>query len=88
MANTAKEIIAGGLTQSQIDALKNKHGKITVVTVEPTEEKGDDLHFWFKQPNSQTMSAVTKLSETDPYRSIQIYFTSCLIKGDASYLLI
>lgn len=81
--NHPEAVVAGGLTQQQIDSLKNKHGKLTLVTVE-FEEGKDDKHFWFKKPDSKTMSAVMKIAETDPFRSTQIYFKSCLIKGDAA----
>lgn len=68
--------IAGGLTQSEIDALKKEHGKLTVVSIE-------GRHWWFKKPNMATLSASAALAERDPMGSAMIYFTNCLVIGDA-----
>lgn len=73
------EIVAGGLTQAQIDKLKKKYDKLRLVTLKMKE--GDE-HFWFKYPNMQTMSAVAKFAESDPMKSSQIFFSNCLVKGD------
>jgi hypothetical protein len=73
---TEKKIIAGGLTQAEIDALKKEHGKLTLVSIE------GEGHWWFKKPNMQTLSASVALAERDPMGSAMIYFTNCLVKGD------
>lgn len=73
------EIVAGGLTQAQIDKLKKKYGKLRLVTL---KMEGGDEHYWFKHPNMQTMSAVAKFAESDPMKSSQIFFSNCLVKGD------
>ncbi len=72
---------AGGLTPDQIEALKKKHGKLTLLTIE-TED--GDKHFWFKKPDMATISAVTKTAQRDPIAASQIFFTNCLVHGDAS----
>jgi hypothetical protein len=69
--------IAGGLTQSEIDALKREHGKLTLVSIE------GEGHWWFKKPNMQTLSASAAMAERDPMGSAMVYFTNCLVKGDA-----
>jgi len=73
---TKKDIIAGGLTQSEIDALKKEHGKLTLVSIE------GEGHWWFKKPNMATLSASAALAERDPMGSAMVYFTNCLVKGD------
>lgn len=74
--NTEKQIIAGGLTQAEIDALKKEHGELTLVSIE------DEGHWWFKKPNMQTLSAAAAMAERDPMGSTLVYFNNCLIKGD------
>lgn len=74
---TKKDIIAGGLTQAEIDALKREHGKLTLVSIE------GEGHWWFKKPNMQTLSASVAIAERDPMGSAMVYFNNCLVKGDA-----
>lgn len=70
------KIIAGGLTQAEIDALKKEHGPLTLVSV---ENEGD---WWFKKPDMNTLGAAAAIAERDPMGSTLIYFKNCLIKGD------
>lgn len=72
--------LVGGLNEDQIQALKNKHGKLTLVTVE------NDIHFWFKKPNMETLAAAAKVSQKDEMEAAKVYFKNCLIKGDQSLI--
>ena len=73
-----EQIIAGGLTQSRIDALKKKHGALTLVTLEGKTQE----HFWLKKPTMATVKAATVIAESDPMESAIIYFKNCLVIGD------
>lgn len=77
-----EEIIAGGLTQTEINNLKSKYGELTLISTK--NENGDPVHLWFKKPNMQTMSASAKLMQRDPMEAVLIYGKNCLIKGDPS----
>lgn len=74
--NKENQIIAGGLTQAEIDALKKEHGELTLVSI---DGEGD---WWFKKPSMQTLSAAAAIAERDPMGSTLIYFNNCLVKGD------
>jgi len=71
---------AGGLKPSEINALKKKHGPLTLVTLGDTLETLE--HFWLKKPSMATVKASTKVAESDPMESAMIYFKNCLVKGD------
>lgn len=75
-----KQIIAGGLTQADIDKLKAKHGAITLITV--FEADDTEAHFWFRKPDMNTMRAVVAVAEKDPVQATTVYFKNCLILGD------
>lgn len=77
-------IVAGGLTQSEIDRLKKEHGKLTLITVK--DENDQDIHFWFKKPDMKVMSATAKVAKTDSIQAAQIFATNCIVKGDISLL--
>ena len=72
-----KGIIAGGLTQEEIDELKKEHGELLMVGVGGKEKE----YFWFKKPNASTMSNYLRLQNNDPYRAGQVVFNDCLVKG-------
>jgi len=80
--DSSPAIIAGGLTQSQIDQLKKKHGPLTLCEVKTAEHEFE--YFWFKKPDMKVISAVTKFLASDPLRANQIYFKNCLVEGDSS----
>jgi hypothetical protein len=81
MSKTSKEdIVAGGLTQKEINTLKNKHGKITLVTIEGDEGQ-EELHFWFKQPDRNILAAAVKIGERDQMKGTEVFIENCLVKG-------
>lgn len=75
---TPDAIVAGGLTQKQIDQLKKEHGSLMLITLKGND--GDE-HFWFKKPDMDTMSAYMKIVQADPLKAGQLIFNSCIIKG-------
>lgn len=83
-ASTDK-IVDGGLTQREITTLKNKHGKITLVTIEGDEGQ-EDLHFWFKQPDRKILSAAVKMGERDQMKGTEVFIENCLVKGPKEQL--
>ncbi len=78
-------IIAGGLTQAEINKLKKKHGALRLITVLENDDETKAIHFWFKKPDMTIMSAVQSLAEKDPIAATQLFFRSCLVHGDKSY---
>jgi len=77
------EIIAGGLTQAEIDKLKKKHGSLRLISV----EDGDThIHFFFKKPNMNVIAAVQTIAERDVIAATQQFFKECLVHGDPSYV--
>lgn len=79
-----EDIIAGGLTQREIDRLKKQHGKLTLITV--NDENDQEVHFWFKKPDMRVMSATAKVAQSDPMQAAQIFATNCIVKGDVTLL--
>lgn len=73
----------GGLTQEQVEKLKKQHGPLTLITV---GEDSEELHFFFRKPDMNTMRAVGSQAERDPIGAAQIYFKNCLVHGDKSYV--
>lgn len=72
----------GGWTPEELAKMKARHGKLTLVSVEPEGEEGETLHFWFKQPDMKIMSAFTKLAQSDPLQGVQVLFKNCLINAE------
>ena len=83
MGQEKKGITIPGLPDPKLTQLKKKHGQLTYVKVDG-KDGGDDLHFLFKKPDMFTLSAAAKVGDGDPMRATQIYFSNCLVYGDAS----
>lgn len=66
----------GGVEESTIAKWKKQHGELTLVTVEVDE---GELYLWFRKPDMKTISAVTKVAQTDPVASTQALFRNCLL---------
>lgn len=76
-------VVAGGKTQQEIDLLKKKHGKLTLVST--TDDEGNDIHFFFKQPDRATMSATLKVMQDDVLEGTVVFATNCLVDGDVKH---
>lgn len=74
--------LTGGLTQEHINALKQKHGTVTLIIVD--EGSDNPINLFFKKPDMKTLSAVVKISERDPIAGSQLFFRECLVHGDKS----
>jgi hypothetical protein len=78
-----KSNLVGGWSPDEIAKAKARHGKLTLVSVEPEgEPEGQTLHFWFKQPDMKIMSAFTKIAQSDPLQGVQVMFKNCLINSE------
>lgn len=73
-----RQVVAAGLDQGQIDRLKAKHGKLTLISIDGGEE------FIFKSPDMKTISAAVAVGKDDPMAFNVIIFNNCLVAGDAS----
>jgi hypothetical protein len=77
-SNELTELVAGGLTQEEIDSLKKRYGPLKLVTV-----KGNpDQYFWFRKPDKKILSAASSQALQNPVASLEIYFNNCLVHGD------
>ncbi len=76
------QIVAGGLTQKMIDALKKEHGPLTLVSL---LINGVKEHWWFKNPDMNAMSAsAASSSSSSMFDGMKVIFENCLVKGDAT----
>lgn len=70
---------AGLITEETIQMWRAKYRKISEVII----EDGDDKFVcYFRRPDMDTMSAVTKLSKTDEVKAANILFDNCWLGGD------
>lgn len=72
----------GGMTPEQIDKLTRSHGELLLVSVEPEEEGGEPLHFWFKKPDRKILSAMTAVAQRDPMEGTLVIFRNCLVNKE------
>lgn len=75
---THNEIICG-LTPDQINELKAKHGRLSLVTVTDGEEQYVGV---FKEPTMETLSAITTLAKQDEVKASLALFDNCLLACD------
>lgn len=75
-------------TMPEINTLKKKHGRLYEVEVAPDndDENSVPLVFLFTKPDRKTLSAVMKVSQTDPMLSAEIMVKNCLVWGDEKAL--
>lgn len=90
--NKAKEIttINGGVTDEQVAAWKNKHGRISEVEVVDTDTNERHIAY-FHRPNMATMQAFSAAAKNNEVKAAEILFDNCwlggspAIKADAIY---
>ena len=75
---TENELICG-LTSDQINELKAKHGRLSLVTVVDGDEKYVGV---FKEPSMDTLSAITALAKQDEVKASLALFDNCLLACD------
>lgn len=75
-------LLAGGVTQAQIDAWKKEHGKIYSIAV-PTNDnaESDKVTGYFKKPNLATISAAASAGN-DILRVGNIMLENLFLGGD------
>lgn len=74
------DTIQGGKTPQEIEALKNKHGKVFLVEVENPNTNLVE-YFWFKKPDMRVLSAAATFAD-QPFKMGVILFDNLLIEGD------
>lgn len=72
------ETFDGGITEEQVKAWKQKHGKVVRIDV---VDDGDCHVGYFHRPNLETMSAVAKIAKTDELKSSEVIFDNCWLGG-------
>jgi len=77
-----KVILAGGVSQDQINAWKKQHGDIYAIDVNTDDKGKNKATGYFKKPNLAIIGAASKYIETDPMQSSAIMFDSCWLGGD------
>ena len=95
MENAAEEgaqitEINGGVDAEQIQAWKNRYGRIVEVCV-ADEEVGEKHIGYFRRPDSQAMQAFSAVSKNNEVKGSEIIFDNCwlggspMMKSDAIY---
>lgn len=93
--NAAEEVaqiteINGGVDAEQIQAWKNRYGRIVEVCV-ADGEVGERHIGYFRRPDSQTMQAFSAVSKNNEMKGSEIVFDNCwlggspMMKSDAIY---
>lgn len=81
MENKIKETFDGGVTEEQINKWKGQYGK--VIRIDVVDD--GDLHVgYFHRPRLETMSAVTKMANTDELKSSEVMFDNCWLGGSSA----
>ena len=76
--NMTNELICG-LTPDQLNELKAKHGRLSLVTVTEGDDKYEGI---FKEPTMDALSAITALSKQDEVKASLALFDNCLLSCD------
>lgn len=75
-----KEITPKGLlSESEIAALKARHGRVYIVTAE--DDEGQAYAAYFKRPDMATLAAMTKLAKTDDIQAGRVLVENCFLAG-------
>lgn len=77
------ETLPGGITTTQLNQWKAKHGAVSQVKVPLNDEETEYVYCYFKKPTLDIIGAAAKFAETDPVKSGNILFESCYLGGDA-----
>ena len=82
--------INGDITSEQIQAWKNRYGRIVEVCV-ADDEVGERHIGYFRRPDPQTMQAFSSVSKNNEIKASEIMFDNCwlggspMMKSDAIY---
>lgn len=64
-----------GTPEAKIEQWKKKHGRVFLMEV-------NDLEFYFRKPDMRTISAVTKVAQSDPMQATIIFFSNTLLNKE------
>lgn len=71
--------VKGLLAESEIAALKARHGRVYVVEAE--DDGGQVYAAYFKRPDMATLAAMTKLAKTDDIAAGRVLVENCFLAG-------
>lgn len=72
--------INGGITDEQIAAWKNKHGRINEVEV--VDNDTNERHVgYFHRPDMRTMQAFSATAKTNDVKAAEVLFDNCWLGG-------
>lgn len=70
----------GGVTEEQIQLWKNRCRKVYAIEI---EEDGQTHTGYFRRPDMETLSAVSKLGKSDEVKAANALFDNCWLGGSA-----
>lgn len=68
-----------GLTEAEIQELKNEHGALILSTVSQGETEYQAI---FKEPNQKTIEATNAISKTNEIKGTMALYSNCIVKAD------
>lgn len=72
--------IDGGITAEQIQGWKNRHGRVSEVSVKDPDTAEEHVG-WFKRPDMKTMEAVSALSKKSEVQGSVVLLDNCWLGG-------
>lgn len=70
----------GGVTEEAVQSWKARYRKVYQIVVTDGEDK---YYGFFRRPDMETMSAVSKISKSDEVKGLAALFDNCWLGGDA-----
>lgn len=68
-----------GLTEAEIQELKNQHGALILSTVKQGDNEYKAI---FKEPNFKTLEATGAVTERSEIRGTKALYDNCIVKAD------
>ena len=68
-----------GLSETEIQTLKEEHGELVLVEV---ASEGKTHQVIFKEPTFKQLEVITKIAKTDEVKSAQAAYVNCVVKAD------
>ena len=68
-----------GLSETEIQSLKEEHGELVLVEV---ASEGKTHQVIFKEPTFKQLEVITKMAKTDEVKSAQAAYVNCVVKAD------
>lgn len=70
----------GGVTSSDISAWKERHGRVSEVTVDDPEV-GERHVGYFRRPDMKTMQAFSAMAKSNEVKAAELLFDNCWLGG-------